>query len=105
MILNFFSSKCYYRNIILENLSDKTMVEREEEQPAIKVTDRRKFNLDGSMREGVEIEAEKPPIAPPLAETPAPLAAAAGEFSLDDDIPDMPAGEAIGEDEEIPGAE
>ncbi len=32
------------------------MVEREEEQPVIKVTDRRKFNLDGSVREGVEIE-------------------------------------------------
>ncbi len=36
------------------------MVEREEEQPIIKVTDRRKFNLDGSVREGVEIEPEKP---------------------------------------------
>lgn len=36
------------------------MTEREEEQPEIKVTDRRKFNLDGSLREGVEIEPEKP---------------------------------------------
>ena len=36
------------------------MIEREEEQPEIKVTDRRKFNLDGSVREGVEIEPEKP---------------------------------------------
>ena len=36
------------------------MIEREEEQPEIKVTDRRKFNLDGSIREGVEIEPEKP---------------------------------------------
>ena len=37
------------------------MVEREEEQPEIKVTDKRKFNFDGSLREGVEIETPKPP--------------------------------------------
>ena len=36
------------------------MMEREEEQPEIKVTDRRKFNLDGSVREGFEIAPEKP---------------------------------------------
>ncbi len=31
-----------------------------EEQSEVKVTDKRKFNLDGSVREGVELEAEKP---------------------------------------------
>ncbi len=31
-----------------------------EEQPIFKVTDRRKFNVDGTLREGVELEAEKP---------------------------------------------
>ena len=31
-----------------------------DEQPIFKVTDRRKFNVDGSLREGVEIEPEKP---------------------------------------------
>ena len=31
-----------------------------EEQTEVKVTDKRKFNLDGSVREGVELEAEKP---------------------------------------------
>lgn len=36
------------------------MTEREEEQPEIKVTDRRKFNLDGSLKEGIVIEPEKP---------------------------------------------
>ncbi|CAN5732668.1 hypothetical protein BH20ACI4_BH20ACI4_07610 [soil metagenome] len=36
------------------------MTEREEEQAEIKVTDRRKFNLDGSLREGVEIAPEPP---------------------------------------------
>lgn len=35
-------------------------MEREEEQQEIKVTDRRKFNLDGSLKEGVVIEPEKP---------------------------------------------
>ncbi|HEY0428937.1 MAG TPA: DUF1844 domain-containing protein [Pyrinomonadaceae bacterium] len=34
--------------------------ENNEEQPVLKVTDRRKFNLDGSVREGVVIEPEKP---------------------------------------------
>lgn len=81
------------------------MVEREEEQPVIKVTDRRKFNIDGSVREGVEIEAEKPKPAPPAAEVPAEPAPASAFSSLDDDIPAMPASEEIGEDEEIPGAE
>ncbi len=33
-----------------------------EEQPVLKVTDKRKFNTDGSLREGVVIEAEKPKI-------------------------------------------
>lgn len=32
----------------------------EEEQQALKVTDKRKFNPDGSVREGVELETEKP---------------------------------------------
>ncbi|MBA3692295.1 MAG: DUF1844 domain-containing protein [Acidobacteria bacterium] len=40
-----------------------------EEQPEVKVTDKRKFNVDGSLREGITIEAEKPkeemPINPP----------------------------------------
>jgi len=39
-----------------------------EEQPEVKVTDKRKFNVDGSLREGVTIEAQKPkeekPISP-----------------------------------------
>ncbi len=45
-----------------------------EEQTEVKVTDKRKFNLDGSVREGVELEAEKPkpeetPIYEPSEET------------------------------------
>ena len=81
------------------------MVEREEEQPVIKVTDRRKFNLDGSMREGVEIEPEKPKTEAPVFEQPAAKPVQAFDPAGDDDIPAMPASEEIGEDEEIPGAE
>ena len=32
----------------------------EAEEPVLKVTDKRKFNVDGSLREGVEIAPEKP---------------------------------------------
>lgn len=45
------------------------MTEREEEQQEIKVTDRRKFNLDGSLREGVEIAPEPPKEEAKTAET------------------------------------
>ncbi len=73
------------------------MSEREEEQPEIKVTDRRKFNLDGSLREGVELEAEKPkaetPIYTPTAET----------TEAFENAPDTTL--QTEEDEEIPGAE
>ena len=74
----------------------------EEEQPELKVTDRRKFNVDGSLREGVTIEKEEPksppeevPLAEPAVETASsfessqespkePEQAAADEFDEDD---------------------
>ncbi len=46
------------------------MSEREEEQPEIRVTDKRKFNFDGSLREGVEIEPSRPKAEPAPAESP-----------------------------------
>lgn len=42
------------------------MTEREDDEPIIKVTDRRKFNFDGSLRDGVEFEAEKPKVETPI---------------------------------------
>lgn len=82
------------------------MVEREEEQPIIKVTDRRKFNFDGSVREGVEIEAEKPktetPVAEPQSET------ATLNFENDPALSELETPiqpEESDELEEIPGAE
>jgi len=67
-----------------------------EEQPELVINDRRKFNVDGSVREGVEIAPEKPK-APPkpvddssarLIPHVAPEPAAESEEPLDDsDIP------------------
>jgi hypothetical protein len=81
------------------------MVEREEEQPIIKVTDRRKFNIDGSIREGVEIEPEKPKTETPASEPKAAKAAEAVEAESAEEIHTTPTTEEIGEDEDIPGAE
>lgn len=47
--------------------------ENSEEQPVLKVTDRRKFNPDGSVREGVSLESEKPKDEKPAIETVADL--------------------------------
>lgn len=40
---------------------------KEEEEPVLKVLDKRKFNADGSVREGVQLEAEKPKQQPEMA--------------------------------------
>lgn len=50
------------------------MADKEEEQGPIQVKDRRKFNLDGSVREGYEEErqTEAPAAAPPAREAVAP---------------------------------
>jgi len=88
------------------------MVEREEEQPVIKVTDRRKFNLDGSVREGVEIEPEKPKAEVPVFEPPAEAVDSeiegVGEpFRQTEPAATAPTAEEFSGDEEedIPGAE
>lgn len=73
------------------------MSEREEEQSSLKVKDRRKFNLDGSIREGyVEEKAEEAPkpAPPPQREPAAPSSETA---------PASP--EAADATEEIPGAD
>lgn len=74
--------------------------EDNQEEVTFKVTDRRKFNPDGSLKEGVEIEPEAPkPVAEPSAPEPT-FAAAGDQFTPD-------AGEPVddeGEDE-VPGAD
>ncbi len=86
------------------------MVEKEEEQPVIKVTDRRKFNLDGSVREGVELEPEKPKAESAISEPPAEIAAAATAAQSSPVEPAEPAAPTAeefsgDEEEDIPGAE
>jgi len=61
-----------------------------EEQPELVITDRRKFNVDGSLREGVTIEAEKPKEEKPVsaeAETELPPEQTAEPEFDDSDIP------------------
>src|SRR5688500_2707927 len=90
--------KCYYRNELT------TMIGHEENQEDVsfKVTDRRKFNPDGSVREGVVIDEPKPaPAAAPETKSAAAPAKAA---------PELPAESAAevddeSEDDDIPGAD
>jgi hypothetical protein len=82
------------------------MMEKEEQQPEIKVNDRRKFNLDGSLREGVEIEAPKPKeeviAAPPAGESTNKTQAAQTDFA---DSLQQTEDDAEFDETDIPGAE
>ncbi len=77
--------------------------EHNEEEPVLKVMDKRKFNADGSVRDGVTIEAEKPkPPAAPVGES-QPETAQSSEIASFDEEDE---GQNFGDDgEEIPGAE
>lgn len=81
------------------------MTEREEEQPVVKVTDRRKFNLDGSLREGVEIEPEKPKVEAKSDNPPSKvISSATAAVPTAEDISSK-AEETDFDEEEIPGAD
>jgi hypothetical protein len=82
-----------------------------QEEVTYRVTDKRKFNADGSLREGVELDppkAEKPAepeaaAAPPAVEAPAAELPETGRLAeFDDPGEEMGAAE---DEEEIPGAE
>lgn len=77
------------------------MSEKEEEQSSITVKDRRKFNLDGSVREGYEPEPARETSAPPP--TVAPQQAAEPQ-APEDEMYDIVAEDLDGA-EDIPGAE
>lgn len=75
--------------------------EENQEDVSFKVTDRRKFNPDGSLKEGVEIEPEAPKAAAPAPEPqPEPAVAAVEEEPVAAAID-----EAEDDGEEIPGAD
>ncbi|HMS08683.1 MAG TPA: DUF1844 domain-containing protein, partial [Pyrinomonadaceae bacterium] len=75
--------------------------EDNQEEVTFKVTDRRKFNPDGSLKEGVEIEPEAPkPVAEPPEPEPTFAAAAEDQFVADAGEPADDEGE-----DEVPGAD
>ena len=77
------------------------MIGRDDNQEEVtyKVSDRRKFNPDGSVKEGVVLESPKL-AEPPIAAEPAP------EIPTAEDVAKLDKGEQIeSESEEIPGAE
>jgi hypothetical protein len=85
------------------------MTEREEEQQEIKVTDRRKFNLDGSLKEGVVIEPEKPkeeakPEPVQTQDSPE-NAAQTSVFDSNQPVSDEMSETDFEDDEDIPGAD
>ena len=73
--------------------------EEEEHEVSFKVADRRKFNSDGSLREGVVLDEEPPKKEPPPVvdkETPSPAASIDSDGEIETDL----AG-----DDDIPGAD
>ena len=78
------------------------------EEVTFKVADRRKFNADGSVREGVVLDEPKPPPAPApvidAKETPLPEQPESRETQVDPEFADEDF-EAGAGDDEIPGAD
>lgn len=70
-----------------------------QEEVTFKVADRRKFNPDGSLKEGVTIEPEPPKEEPGLASSDA------GTVERKTDEADLDTGEPEDYEEEIPGAD
>lgn len=71
-----------------------------QEEVSYKVADRRKFNADGSLKEGVTLEPAKVATQPPAAEQPA-------EKEVIDEMAELPQefGEPEEHEEEIPGVQ
>lgn len=82
------------------------------EEVVLKVNDRRKFNADGSLRDGIELTAEKPKEEAPKTESPIyePSAQAVEDYANapvapeNETTPQIDADEAA-DDEEFPGAD
>ena len=70
-----------------------------QEEVTFKVADRRKFNADGSLKEGVTLEPEKPRSEP----KPAPPASSAATADIQESA--TTDAEATGDEAEIPGAD
>ena len=70
-----------------------------EEQPELVITDRRKFNVDGSLREGVKIEPEK------AKDEPKPIETVTTEPEQNLESAPLPETEESFDDSDIPGAD
>ncbi len=75
-----------------------------EEQPELVINDRRKFNVDGSLREGVEIAPEKPKPEPKPVDDSSARLVPYDESELTQP-PSAPESEEAFDDGEMPGAE
>ncbi len=76
--------------------------EENQEDVSFKVTDRRKFNADGSVKEGVVLEEAKPAEPPPPTENRTAAAPARSEEPVPDEVG---YDEPDGDDDDIPGAD
>ncbi|MGI8812743.1 MAG: DUF1844 domain-containing protein [Pyrinomonadaceae bacterium] len=83
-----------------------------QEEVTFKVADKRKFNSDGSVREGVTLDAPKPAVVPENkpAETPSPGQSAPETIPTAENTPDdvevqTAADGSVEEEEDFPGAE
>ncbi len=78
-----------------------------EEEPVLKVMDKRKFNSDGSVREGVELTAEKPRQETPIYEPSQETVETYDNASVEKQVQTEAANETemISGDEEFPGAD
>ncbi len=83
-----------------------------EEQPELIINDRRKFNVDGSLRDGVEIAPEKPKVAPEtVADSPSALISS-NESEISSPTAEAPAADSAAltdeenyDENDIPGAD
>jgi hypothetical protein len=74
------------------------------EEVSYKVADRRKFNADGSVREGVVLDEPRAPAATQAAPSPV-FAQPSGPDPELSAIDDNPVGETDGDDDDLPGAD
>jgi hypothetical protein len=78
-----------------------------EEEPVLKVMDKRKFNSDGSVREGVELTTEKPKQETPIYEPSQETVETYDNASVEKQVQAEASGDAetTSDDEEFPGAD
>jgi hypothetical protein len=77
--------------------------EEKDQEVTFKVADRRKFNADGSLKEGISLEEAKPAPAPVPTTPPQPPAAEAPEHAFEADLSQTADEEA--DDKDLPGAD